>query len=136
MAPDSDDATVSLRLLCDRCEELATLRTQAVCRLPAELTPGGMRRDLAANKAQALLARIRPADDVTAVGVHVARDHLADTRALDARLKYIGGQIATARRRVGHRADRVSRRSAVTDKRKLSGNFRRQLLNADGPGQR
>jgi transposase len=93
----TDGATVSLRLLCDRREELTALRTQAVCRLHrllAELTPGGMRRELTANKAQALLARIRPADDVSQVRVHIARDHLADIRALDARIKYLGGQIA------------------------------------------
>jgi transposase len=93
-----DDALVSLRLLCDRREELAAQRTQAVSRLHrllAELTPGGMRRELSANKAQALLARIRPTGDVAAVRVHIARDHLADIRALDARLKYIGAQIAT-----------------------------------------
>jgi transposase len=93
----SDDATVSLRLLCDRREELIAQRTQAACRLHrllAELTPGGMRRELSANKAQALLARIRPADDVAAVRVHIARDHLADIRALDARIRYLGGQIA------------------------------------------
>jgi transposase len=91
-----DDATVSLRLLCDRREELAAQRTQAVCRLHrllAELTPGGMRRELTANKAQALLARIRPADDVAAVRLQIARDHLADIRALDARLKDLTGQI-------------------------------------------
>jgi transposase len=93
----SDGALVSLRLLGDRREELTALRTQAVCRLHrllAELTPGGMRRELTANKAQALLTRIRPADDVGRVRVHIARDHLADIRALDARIKYIGGQIA------------------------------------------
>jgi len=92
-----DDATVSLRLLCDRREELIAQRTQAACRLHrllAELTPGGMRRELTANKAQALLARIRPAGDVAAVRVHIARDHLADIRALDARIRYLGGQIA------------------------------------------
>jgi len=92
-----DDATVSLRLLCDRREELTAQRTQAACRLHrllAELTPGGMRRELSANKAQALLARIRPAGDVATVRVHIARDHLADIRALDARIKYLGGQIA------------------------------------------
>jgi transposase len=92
-----DDALVSLRLLGDRREELTAQRTQAVCRLhrlPAELTPGGMRRELTANKAHALLARIRPADDVAAVRVHIARDHLADIRVLDARIKYIGTQIA------------------------------------------
>jgi transposase len=92
-----DGAVVSLRLLCDRREELTALRTQAVCRLHrllAELTAGGMRRELTANKAQALLARIRPADQVAAIRVHIARDHLADIRALD-RIKYIGTQIAS-----------------------------------------
>ena len=92
-----DDALVSLRLLCDRREELTAQRTQAVCRLHrllAELTPGGMRRELSANKARALLALIRPADDVGRVRVHIARDHLADIRALDARIKYLGTQIA------------------------------------------
>jgi transposase len=88
---------VSLRLLCDRREELTAQRTQAVCRLHrllAELTPGGMRRELSANKAQALLARIRPANDVGRVRLHIARDHLADIRALDARLKFLSTQIA------------------------------------------
>jgi transposase len=71
-----DDALVSLRLLYDRRDELAAQRTQAVCRLHrllAELTPGGMRRELSANKAQALLARIRPDGDVAAVRLHIAR---------------------------------------------------------------
>jgi transposase len=92
-----DGALVSLRLLCDRREEITALRTQAVCRLHrllAELTPGGMRRELSANKAQALLARIRPAGEVSQVRMHIARDHLADIRALDARIKYLGAQIA------------------------------------------
>ena len=72
-----DDALVSLRLLCDRREELTAQRTQAVCRLHrllAELTLGGMRRELSANKAQALLARIRPAGDVAAVRLQIARE--------------------------------------------------------------
>ncbi len=59
-----------------------------------ELTPGGMHRELSANKAQALLARIRPAGEVSQIRVLIARDHLADIRALDARMKYIGTQIA------------------------------------------
>ena len=56
-----------------------------------------MRRELTANNAQALLARIRPADDVAAVRLHIARDHLADIRALDARLNYIAGQAQADR---------------------------------------
>jgi transposase len=63
-------------------------------RLLAELTPGGMRRELSANKAQALLALIRPADDAGRVRLHIARDHLGGIRALDARLKFIAAQIA------------------------------------------
>jgi transposase len=94
----ADGDLVSLRLLCDRREELTSQRTQAVCRLHrllAELTQGGMRRELSAGKAQALLAQIRPGDDVMGIRVQIARDHLADVRALDARLKHIRTQIAT-----------------------------------------
>jgi transposase/uncharacterized protein YuzE len=92
-----DDVPVSLRLLCDRREELCALRTQAVCRLHrllAELTPGGMRRELTAGKAEALLARIRPADDVARIRLQLARDHLGDIRALDGRLKTAAAQIS------------------------------------------
>ena len=53
-----------------------------------------MRRELTADKARALLARIRPADDVAEVRLGIARDHLAGVRALDARLKHLAGQIA------------------------------------------
>src|SRR6185437_6099357 len=77
--------------------ELSALRAQAVCRLHrllAELTPGGMRRELTAGKAEALLARIRPADDVARIRLQLARDHLGDIRALDARLKTAAAQIS------------------------------------------
>ena len=97
MAVRPDDALVSLRLLCDRREELTAARTQAVCRphrLLAELTPGGMRRELCASKTQALLAGIRPGDEVGKVRMEMARDHLAGIRALDARLKAIEAEIA------------------------------------------
>jgi len=97
MAVRPDDALVSLRLQCDRREELTAARTQAVCRLHrllAELTPGGMRRELCASKTQALLAGIRPGDEVGKVRMEMARDHLAGIRALDARLKAIEAEIA------------------------------------------
>ena len=96
-AAAADGATVSLRLLCDRREELGALRTQAVCRLHrllTELTPGGMSRELSAGKAAAVLARIRPGDEVSRIRLQLAADHLADIRALDARMKTIGAQIA------------------------------------------
>jgi len=81
---------------CGRREELCALRTQAVCRLHrllAELTPGGMRRELTAGKAEALLARIRPGGDVARIRMQLARDHLADIRAPGARLKTAAAQI-------------------------------------------
>jgi len=95
----SDDVLVGLRLLCDRREELGALRTQAVRRLHrllAELTPGGIRRELYASKAEAVLVRLRPADEVSRIRLQLAYDHLADIKALDARMKAIGGQIAVA----------------------------------------
>ena len=94
-----DGALVSLRLLCDRRAELGRLRTQAVCRLHrllAELTPGGMRGEVCASKAEAVLARVRPADEVGQIRLQLARDHLADITALDARMKASGAQIAAA----------------------------------------
>ena len=94
---------MSLRLLCDRREELGALRTQAVCRLHrllAELTPGGMSRELSAGKAAAVLARIRPGDEVSRIRLQLAADHLADIRALDARMKTIGDADRRAGRRV------------------------------------
>src|SRR5512133_664260 len=94
-----DDALVSLRLLCDRREELGRLRTQAVCRLHrllAELTPGGMRGELCASKAESVLVRLRPADEVGRIRLQLARDHLADIKALDAKMKAAGAQIAVA----------------------------------------
>ena len=91
-----DDALVSLRLLCDRREELGRLRTQAVCRLHrllAELTPGGMRGELCASKAEAVLVRLRPADEAGRIRLQLARDHLAGIIALDARMKASGAQL-------------------------------------------
>ena len=92
-----DDATVSRRLRGGRRAELIAQRTPAVGRLPrllAEPAPGGMRREPTANQAPAPLARIRPAGDVAVARGHLARDHRAGRRALDARLNYLSGPIA------------------------------------------
>jgi transposase len=93
----ADDLLVSLRLLCDRRDELAALRTQAVCRihrLLAELTPGGTHRGLRASRAEQLLAKLRPAGAVDAVRLQLAHQHLEDIRALDAKMKTVREQIA------------------------------------------
>ena len=91
-----DDATVTLRLLSDRRQELVALRTQAICRLHrllAELTPGGVRRELNATKAAAVLGRLRPRDEPGRIRRQLAMDHLGDVRALDRRIKAVGAQI-------------------------------------------
>jgi transposase len=92
-----DDAMVSLRLWCDRRDELVSLRTQAVCRLHrllAELTPGGSRRDLSANQAIALLARLRPRGEAGKARRAVAAEHVADLVSLDKRVKQARERIA------------------------------------------
>jgi Transposase len=108
----SDDALVSLRLLWDRREELGRLRTQAVCRLHrllAGLAPGGMRGELCASRAEAVLVRLRPADEVGRIRLQLARDHLAGIKALDARMKAIGGVIGPGDRGpAGRRGGRVA----------------------------
>ena len=87
---------VSLRLLCDRRDELGALRTQAVCRLHrllCELTPGGTHRGLRASRAEQLLAKLRPVDPVDLVRWQLAHQHLDDIRALDAKMKAVRAQI-------------------------------------------
>ena len=92
-----DDTLVSLRLLCDRRDELGGLRTQAVCRLHrllCELTPGGTHRGLRASRAEQLLAKLRPVDPVDVVRCQLAHQHLDDIRALDAKMTAVRAQIA------------------------------------------
>src|SRR6202021_1073036 len=92
-----DDATVSLRLLCDRREELVSLRTRTVCRLHrllGELTPGGMRPQLSAKKAEEVLFRLRPSDEVGRLRLTIALEHLGDIRSLDQKIKVSAAQIA------------------------------------------
>ena len=60
----ADDATVALRLLADRRDELGAVRTLTVNRphrLLVELIPGGAKTFLSATQAKALLATVRPA---------------------------------------------------------------------------
>ena len=89
---------MSLRLLCDRRDELGASRTQAVCRLHrllSELTPGGTHRGLAADKAEQLLAatpsRSTRSEQCAASWRH---QHLDDIRALDAKMTAVRAQIA------------------------------------------
>ncbi len=97
-AVQSDGAMVSLRLWCDRREELVSSRTQAICRLHrllTELTPGGSGRELSATRAAALLNKVRPKDDVSRERKASALQHLSDVRALDRRTKAARDRIAS-----------------------------------------
>ena len=63
-----DDASVALRLLVDRRDELGAARTFTVNRLHrllVELIPGGAKTFLSATQAKALLATVRPRDLVS-----------------------------------------------------------------------
>ena len=96
-AVQADGATVSLRLWCDRRDELVASRTQAICRLHrllAELVPGGSSRELSATMAAAMLKLVRPKDDVSRERKALALQHLGDVRLLDRRIKAARDRIA------------------------------------------
>lgn len=93
----ADDSLVALRLLCDRREEMISARTRTACRLHrllCELTPGGLSKEISANKAASVLSQVRPRDEVGKIRRSLAVDHLGDLRALDRHLKAITAQIA------------------------------------------
>jgi transposase len=61
----ADDHALILRAWSRRHRQLASLRTQAACRLHAvlcEIIPGGLPRNITANRAAAILAAHQPAD--------------------------------------------------------------------------
>ena len=92
-----DDAVVALKLLSDRRNELAAARTQVVCRLHVqlvELIPGGTGRYLTAARASALLAKVRPRDEVGSLRRQLAMDLLAELRQIDRRLTTSERRIA------------------------------------------
>ena len=85
-----DDATVALRLLIDRRDELGVARTQTVNRihrLLLELLPGGAKKDLTAAKAKTLLAGVRPRDIAGRTRRRLALEHVAELVVIDKRIK-------------------------------------------------
>ena len=92
-----DDATVALRLLVDRRDELGAARTLTVNRLHrllADLVPGGAKKDLTAPQARDLLARIRPRDVVGKTRRRLAADLVADLEAVDKKIKTATKQLS------------------------------------------
>lgn len=93
-----DHATV-LRLFADRYHDLTALRTQAICRLHAllcQLTPGGAKKGLSAQRAGMILRSIRPLDAVAVERKRMALELLGDVRRLDNQLLAIRERIVEA----------------------------------------
>jgi transposase len=85
-----DDATVALRLLVDRRDELGRARTQTLNRLHRlllELLPGGAKKYLSADQAKALLATVRPRDVVGKTRRRLAVELISELVAIDKRIK-------------------------------------------------
>ena len=100
----ADDHAVVLRVWSRRHRQLSSLRTQAACRLHAvlcEITPGGVPKNITANRAAAILDAHQPAGPVGQARHDLAEEHLADLRRIDARLADIKKQLTVAVRACG-----------------------------------
>ena len=91
-----DDATVALRLLVDRRDELGAARTLTVNRLHrllVELIPGGAKTFLSARQARALLASVRPRDVVGKTRRQLAAELVTELETIDRRIKAADRQL-------------------------------------------
>lgn len=94
-----DDRTVTLRLLSNRRVELVGLRTQAACRIHRDLAvllPGGAPKAITAKKAKALIAKVRPRDEIGRLRRQLIVDQIADMVAIDRRLAEVNRQLRAA----------------------------------------
>src|ERR671911_674584 len=88
-----------LRLSCDRRDELSKARAQGLNRahrLFAELLPGGAPVKKSTAQYQALLATVRPRDQVRRTRRRLAADELADLVRIDAKLKALKAELRAA----------------------------------------
>jgi transposase len=91
-----DDATVALRLLADRRDELGAARTLTVNRLHrllVELIPGGAKTFLSATQAKGLLATVRPRDVVGKTRRQLAAEMVAELQNIDKKIKVAKKQL-------------------------------------------
>ena len=94
-----EDHSQVLALLARRHKNLSSLRTQAICRLHAELAaliPGGISRAMTATIAARALARIAPSSAVETARMQLATDLLADVRRLDTAIAENKKRVKTA----------------------------------------
>jgi transposase len=85
-----DDATVALRLLVDRRDELGAARTLTVNRLHrllADLIPGGAKTFLSATQAKVLLGTVRPRDVVGKTRRKLAAELIVELDGIDRKMK-------------------------------------------------
>jgi transposase len=82
----AEDHVAVLRMLAKRHKQLASLKTQAACRLHAvlaTLAPGGMSGEITPGRASGMLRRIRPKTMVETERKRIAHAHLAEVRRLE-----------------------------------------------------
>ncbi|GAA4590999.1 transposase [Actinoplanes octamycinicus] len=96
----ADGATVALRLLADRRDQLGVARTETINRLHQlllELIPGGAKKNLTTDQARTLLERVSvPAGDiVTATRYQLAGDLADELTTLDTKIKAANRQLKT-----------------------------------------
>jgi transposase len=106
----AEDQSTILRLLAERRDGLAGERTRILNRLHGllrDLIPGGAPTDLTADKAAALLRRVRPVTATAACRRQLARDLLCDLRRVDARLTDNKAQARDALAATGSTLTRV-----------------------------
>ena len=92
----ADDATVALRLLADRRDELGVARTQTVNRLHRlllELLPGGAKKFLSAAQARELLATVRPRDIAGMTRRRLAAELITELTRTDKRIKAADAEL-------------------------------------------
>jgi transposase len=95
----ADELTVSLRLLANRRDELVAHRIQAVCRIHRDLVvllPGGSSKRLSAAQAKAILARIRPRDEIGKLRRQLLADQITELVGIDRRILAVNKQIKQA----------------------------------------
>jgi transposase len=86
----ADDEVTVIRMLADRRRSLGEEHTRKVSQLHAlllELLPGGAKKDLSAAQAKALLAKVRPRDQVGKTRRRLAAELVADLEQIYARRK-------------------------------------------------
>lgn len=91
-----DGATVALRLLVDRRDELGAARTFTVNRLHrllVELIPGGAKTFLSATQAKALLATVRPRGLVGKTRRKLAAELIGELVSIDKRIKVANTEL-------------------------------------------